>query len=67
VRIQGIFEVYNLFNSENPGGAKAGFNDRGHIEDLNSPNFGQPIVFAGDTGAGQGEQRVAQLGFRIEF
>jgi hypothetical protein len=67
VDIEGIFEVYNLFNSENPGGAKAGFNDRGHVEDINSPAFGTPTVFAGDTGAGQGEQRVAQIGFRIEF
>jgi outer membrane receptor protein involved in Fe transport len=67
VSVEGIFEVYNVFNSENPAGSKAGFNDRGHVEDKNSADFGTPVVFAGDIGAGQGEQRVAQFGFRVEF
>jgi hypothetical protein len=57
LRIEGIFEVFNVFNSEN------GALYRGN---LGSPaNFGTPRVFAGDPG--QGEQRLLQLGFRVEF
>lgn len=56
VRIEGIFEVFNVFNSENP---------NLFIGNLASSGFGTARVFAGDPG--QGEQRIAQLGFRIEF
>lgn len=57
VRVEGILEVFNLFNAENPDRLRG---------DLDTPaTFGTGRVFAGDSG--QGEQRVAQLGFRIEF
>ena len=56
VQIQGIFEVFNLFNAENPNI----FN--GNVA---QPTFGQPTVFAGDPG--QFEQRILQLGFRVSF
>ncbi len=56
VRIEGIFEVFNVFNSENP---------NLFIGNLASSAFGTPRTFAGDPL--QGEQRIAQLGFRIEF
>jgi hypothetical protein len=56
VRIEGIFEVFNLFNSENP---------NLFVGNLAAANFGEPRVYAGDPL--QGEQRIAQLGFRIEF
>lgn len=55
-RIQGIFEVFNLFNAENP----TNFNGN-----INADNFGEPTAFAGDPG--QGEQRLMQLGVRFEF
>jgi hypothetical protein len=63
VRVEGIFEVFNLFNSENPAANRQGGNEING--DLNDPEFGTPNTFAGDPG--QGEQRLAQLGFRIEF
>jgi hypothetical protein len=56
VNIEGIFEVFNLFNAENPNSFQG---------NLNSASFGQPRAFSGD--AGQGEQRLAQFGFRVEF
>lgn len=63
VNIEGIFEVFNLFNAENPAGFRQGGNEiNGNLSD---PNFGVANTFAGDPG--QGEQRLAQLGFRIEF
>lgn len=63
VNVEGIFEVFNLFNATNPGGNnQSGLAYNGNLA---SPTFGQANVFAGDPG--QGEQRLAQLGFRIEF
>ena len=56
VRIEGTLEVFNLFNSENA------TKFRGNVD---AANFGTPGGFAGDPD--QGEQRLAQLGFRIEF
>lgn len=56
VRVEGIFEVFNIFNAENPALFRG---------DRNSSAFGTPRVFSGD--AGRGEQRLAQVGFRIEF
>ncbi|MCI0602335.1 TonB-dependent receptor [bacterium] len=56
VRIEGIFEIFNLFNAENPAVFRG---------DRNSAAFGTPRVFAGDVG--RGEQRLAQIGFRVEF
>jgi hypothetical protein len=56
VRLEGIFEVFNLFNAENP---------NLFVGNISSAAFGTPRVFAGDPG--QGEQRIMQLGFRIEF
>jgi hypothetical protein len=55
-RIQAILEVFNVFNAENP----ANF-----VGNVNDPAFGTAINFAGDPG--QGEQRLMQLGFRVEF
>jgi hypothetical protein len=62
-RVEAIAEVFNLFNAVNPyvnvsttrltGGG------------LPASSFMQPVAYAGD--AGQGEQRVGQLGFRITF
>lgn len=51
-----IFEVFNLFNEENP----ARF-----IGNRSANNFGQPTVFAGDPL--QGEQRLGQIGLRLRF
>lgn len=63
VRIEGIFEVFNLFNNENPAGFRS---QGGEINgNINDPGFGQANTFAGDPF--QGDQRLAQLGFRIEF
>lgn len=54
--IEVIGEIFNLLDSDNP----AGFNGT-----VTSSNFGKPGVFAGD--AGQGEQRLGQLGVRLRF
>jgi hypothetical protein len=54
--IELIGEIFNLLNSKNP----TGFNGT-----ATSANFGKASVFAGD--AGQGEQRLAQLGLRVKF
>lgn len=62
-KIQGILEVFNLFNAVNPGGNQVGGSAYNGV--LDSPAFGTALANAGD--AGQGEQRLAQLGFRIEF
>jgi hypothetical protein len=51
-----IGEIFNLTNSKNP----AAFNGT-----VTSSRFGTASSFAGD--AGQGEQRLAQLGLRLHF
>jgi hypothetical protein len=51
-----IGEVFNLFNSKNPGG---------FVSNMTASNFGQPTIYAGDFQ--RGEQRVGQLGVRFEF
>jgi len=56
VRLEAILEIFNLFNQKNP----AGF-----VSNVDSANYGQPTTWAGDPG--QGEQFIAQVGFRIEF
>jgi hypothetical protein len=55
-RIEGIFEMYNIFNNKNP-----------NLFDGNrlSGTFGQPTAFAGDPL--QPEQRLMQLGVRFNF
>jgi hypothetical protein len=55
-RFEVIGEVFNLFNSKNPGG---------FISTMTASNFGQPTEFAGDFQ--RGEQRVGQIGLRFEF
>jgi hypothetical protein len=55
-RVQVLAEVFNAYNAKNP----AGF-----IGNMRSSQFGLPTAFAGD--AGLGEQRLAQLGIRLEF
>lgn len=62
-KIQGIFEVFNLFNAVNPGANQVGASAYNGV--LGSADFGKALANAGDPG--QGEQRLAQLGFRIEF
>jgi hypothetical protein len=56
VKLDLIGEVFNLFNSENPGG---------YASNMRASNFGQPTEYAGDFQ--RGEQRVGQLGIRLEF
>jgi hypothetical protein len=51
-----IGEIFNLFNEENP----AAF-----IGNRSSAAFGEATRFAGDPG--MGEQRLAQLGFRLRY
>ncbi len=63
VRIEGIFEVFNLFNAKNPGANNNSGNAYNGV--IGDPGFGEAFLFAGDPS--QGEQRLAQLGFRIEF
>ena len=55
--IEGIAEVFNLFNAKNP----AEYNGV-----VGTAGFGQPSVFAGGDPA-QGEQRLVQLGVRLSF
>jgi hypothetical protein len=57
VAIEGIAEVFNLFNAKNP----ANYNGV-----IGTATFGQPQVFAGGDPA-QGEQRLVQLGVRLTF
>jgi len=57
VAIEGIAEVFNLFNAKNP----ANYNGV-----LGTATFGQPSVFAGGAPT-QGEQRLLQLGVRLTF
>ncbi|HEV8658030.1 MAG TPA: TonB-dependent receptor [Thermoanaerobaculia bacterium] len=51
-----IGEVFNVLDSKNP----TAYNGT-----ITSRNFGKPSVYAGD--AGQGEQRLFQLGARVRF
>lgn len=65
VDVEGIFEVFNLFNAKNPNGLNANILGQRVIQDLDNPDFGTPLSYAGDPD--QAEQRLAQLGFRIAF
>jgi hypothetical protein len=60
-RIEGIFEVYNLFNNTNPSQYDGTYFDNG----VKSASFGRPNAFAGDPL--QSEQRLIQLGVRFNF
>jgi Carboxypeptidase regulatory-like domain/TonB dependent receptor-like, beta-barrel len=64
-RLEAIGEVFNLFNSLNPGG----FNPRqftGTVANKTAnPDFLRPTVYSGDFQ--QPEQRVGQIGFRFTF
>jgi hypothetical protein len=55
-RLELIAEIFNAFNSKNPGG---------FVANQSSSNFGEPSEYAGDFQ--RGEQRVGQLGIRFEF
>jgi hypothetical protein len=55
-RLELIAEIFNAFNSKNPGG---------FIANQSATTFGQPSEYAGDFQ--RGEQRVGQLGIRFEF
>ncbi len=50
--IEGIVEMFNVFNSKNP----AKYN-----------RLGEPTTYAGDISNGQQEQRLMQLGLRVHF
>lgn len=56
-RVTVIGEAFNLFNAENPAFALT--------QNQLSTSFMQPNAFAGDFQ--QGEQRLAQIGFRFAF
>ena len=55
-RAELIAEMFNVTNDTNPGG---------YVGNMRSATFGQPTTYAGDFQ--RGEQRVAQLGLRLEF
>ena len=55
-QIEGIFEMYNLFNNTNPAA---------YDGNTLSGTFGQPTAYAGDPL--QPEQRLIQLGVRFNF
>jgi hypothetical protein len=55
-KIEGMFEIYNIFNNTNP--ALYSGNELAN-------NFGQPTAFAGDPR--QGEMRLIQVGVRFTF
>jgi Carboxypeptidase regulatory-like domain/TonB dependent receptor len=65
MRVEAIGEVFNLFNTENPGG----FTTRRYTGSIAAPvanaTFMQPTTFAGDFR--QSEQRIGQIGFRFTF
>ena len=70
VNLEAIFEGFNLFNSINPafgvGVAAAGNFFTGTAANHSAnPVFMKPTAYAGD--AGQPEQRVGQIGFRLTF
>ena len=48
--------MFNVINDTNPGG---------YVANMRSATFGQPTNYAGDFQ--RGEQRIAQLGLRLEF
>ncbi len=64
-RVEAIGELFNVFNTQNPGG----FVTRRFTGSISSPvpnaTFMQPTTFAGDFR--QPEQRIGQLGFRFSF
>jgi hypothetical protein len=63
-RIEAIAEVFNVFNAKNPFiNLSTTRLDSSGVNPLGT--FMQPVAFAGD--AGQGEQRVGQIGFRLTF
>jgi Carboxypeptidase regulatory-like domain len=61
-RIEGIAEIFNLFNADNPGFA---LTSQRLANGVQRAAFMQPTAFAGDFR--QPEQRVGQLGFRFSF
>ncbi len=55
-RVEVIAEMFNVFNDTNPGG---------YVGNMRSATFGQPTTYSGDFR--RGEQRIAQLGLRLDF
>lgn len=55
-RVEVIAEMFNVFNDTNPGG---------YVGNMRSATFGQPTNYSGDFR--RGEQRIAQLGLRLDF
>lgn len=65
-RIEAIAEVFNLFNAANPFLHTTQQRFTGTAANpVANATFMQPQAYAGD--AGQGEQRVGQIGFRVSF
>src|SRR4029453_3523760 len=62
-RIEALAEVFNLFNATNPFIPTS--TNRLSTAGAALATFMQPTAYAGD--AGQGDQRIGQLGFRITF
>jgi hypothetical protein len=63
MRIEALAEVFNLFNATNPFIPTS--TNRLSTAGAALATFMQPTAYAGD--AGQGDQRIGQLGFRITF
>jgi hypothetical protein len=61
-RIEGIAEIFNLFNNRNPAFPQT---SQRLANGAQRPAFMQPTAFAGDFQ--QPEQRVGQIGFRFSF
>jgi outer membrane receptor protein involved in Fe transport len=55
-KLEGDFEMYNIFNNRNPAS---------YVGNQQAKNFGQPTAFSGDPK--QGEARLIQLGVRYTF
>jgi hypothetical protein len=65
MRVEAIAEVFNLFNTENPGGFVTRRFNGSVAAPVANATFMQPTTFAGDFR--QPEQRVGQVGFRFTF
>jgi len=71
-RLEGVAEIFNLFNAKNPSGFGPATQFRDPLQLIGAdgaasanPNFLQPTTYAGDFQ--EPEQRVGQIGFRFVF
>jgi Carboxypeptidase regulatory-like domain/TonB dependent receptor len=73
MNVEAIFEGFNLFNAINPSWGRTGigaisqasFFTGTAANHVANTVFMKPVLYAGDTG--EGEQRIAQFGFRFTF